>query len=351
VNYIGDSLIGNIRNYEINFKKVNKENQLLDEFTTYPSALYSKDFTKIEALNPGNERKLSYDVFTAAAPPQHMQDIEIAKAVEDSLKYLVYTGSEGEQFEADDYSIKLSKVSFKKEFKGSDHGNETKYDLSFSIPMTIVSKSTKKEYHISPGLGVKESLIFSFPEVIDELGIKIKIPESEFSKIFNEDSALNYEEFKLKEGDEIQIDGFQVKLKSFDRKPVSAGYIPEEGDIALAAVLEIRSENNEMMEAKPIFILRGNQQMSVKDYLPKQGIHLRFTKINPQNEEMSFQIAREIRDFSNLQFMIAEDVPRSDILIVESNVFPGINLVWLGCLSMLFGLLLSYFSRRRSPTD
>lgn len=346
LNYVGDTLIGNLRNYEINFKKVNEKNEILDEFTTYPSALYSSDFTKIEALNPGNERKLVYDVFTAAAPPQHMQDIEIAKSVEDSLNYLVYTTTEGEEFEADNYIIKVGEFVLNKEFSDSDHSSNSDYDLSFSLPMTIKSKSTDKEYQVNPGLGVKESLIFQFPEVIDELGIKIKIPESEFSKIFEEDAGLSYEEFTLKEGEETNVEGIKIKLNGFNRQPQSLGYVPQEGDIALGGLLSLKVGDGKDLNAEPIFILRGNQQLSVKAYLPNEGIHIRFTKINPVNEEMSFHLARENRDFPGVQFMIAEDVPRSDILIVESNIFPGINLVWGGCLCMLFGLLLSYYVKR-----
>ena len=46
------------------------------------------------------------------------------------------------------------------------------------------------------------------------------------------------------------------------------------------------------------------------------------------------------------EIFIAGDVPRSDILIMEAKIFPGINLVWLGCLMMLGGLVISLVAKR-----
>ena len=63
---------------------------------------------------------------------------------------------------------------------------------------------------------------------------------------------------------------------------------------------------------------------------------------------MTFRVAKDLRDDKEIELLIASDVPRSDILIVEAKIFPGINLVWLGSLMMLFGLSISLWAKRTS---
>jgi len=60
---------------------------------------------------------------------------------------------------------------------------------------------------------------------------------------------------------------------------------------------------------------------------------------------MTFRIARDNRADTELELLIASDVPRNDLLIVQADIFPGINLVWLGCLMMLGGVLVSLLFR------
>ena len=200
---------------------------------------------------------------------------------------------------------------------------------------------------VHPGLGLKNALVFQFPEVIDELGIKIKLPESSFAQIFTEEDKLAYEDMLLKDGQSINWRGYTVRLDGFDRSGNYKNYTAKEGDIALAANLVITNPQGESTLQNPVFILRNAQQYSIKDYNANTGLHIRFANINPTSEEMSFRLAKDQRTEDEIELLIANDVPRSDILIVEANIFPGINLVWLGCLLMLGGLLMSLIAKRQ----
>ena len=44
---------------------------------------------------------------------------------------------------------------------------------------------------------------------------------------------------------------------------------------------------------------------------------------------------------------IANEVPRSDFIVLEAILFPGINLFWLGSLMLLGGLAISMVYRMR----
>ena len=348
--YKGDTLVGNLRKYAVEFTKVDEQDKVLENFTTYPSAIYNREFTKIEALNPGNKRNLTYDVFTAAAPPPHMQDVEQAKAVEDSLKYLSYLVKPGSSFDEPTYFAEVGTPIFNYDFGSGDHGDTTKYDLTIGIPMDVTIKRTGEKVRVVPGLGLKNALVFQFPEVINELQIKIKVPESSFAQMFTEEDKLEYSDIALMANEVTEWNGFRIELSGFDRSGNYENYQAQEGDIALAANLNITTPNGRNVQQQPVFILRNAQQFSIKDYDPESALHIRFANIDPTTEIMSFRVAQDDRQDDEIELLIASGAKRSDILIVEANIFPGINLVWLGCLMMLGGLLLSLLNRRKTRT-
>ncbi len=351
MHYKDDTLVHNLRKYEIEFTKVDSNNVPLRQFTTRPNVIYSNDFTKIEAPNPGNHRTLLYDVFTAAGPPPHMWDIANVKALEDSLKYLSHLVETGETFEESKYLATVGTPIFNYDFGEEDHGDTTQYDLTLGIPLDVVIKRTGEQMRVVPGLGLKNALVFQFPVVINELGIKIKIPEAAFSEIFTEEDKLKYEDIRLRQDEFIVWNDYKIQLKGFDRSGNYRNYTPREGDIALAAELEITTPDGMVISQNPLFILRNAQQFSIKDYSPESSLHIRFSNIDPNSETMTFRVARDDRSQEAIELLIAEDVPRSDILIVEANIFPGINLVWLGCLMMLGGIVMSLISRRMSAKN
>jgi cytochrome c biogenesis factor len=44
---------------------------------------------------------------------------------------------------------------------------------------------------------------------------------------------------------------------------------------------------------------------------------------------------------------LAEGAPRTDFIVLEATINPGINLVWLGCILMLMGLSMAMVFRIR----
>ena len=119
----------------------------------------------------------------------------------------------------------------------------------------------------------------------------------------------------------------------------------EENDIALAGMLQFRQSGKLIHEANPVYIIRDSKQFSIKDYLHEPGIHIRFSHIDPQTGKMEFMLAKDERDNLNVPILVAEDVPRSDIMSIEGIVFPGMHLVWIGSILMMLGLTLSLVKR------
>ena len=85
--------------------------------------------------------------------------------------------------------------------------------------------------------------------------------------------------------------------------------------------------------------------MSIKNYSGTTGLHIRFSNIDPAKEEFTFKIARDKRESPELNLGIATDVPRTDYLILQATIFPGINLFWLGSILMMVGLFIASWLR------
>jgi cytochrome c-type biogenesis protein CcmF len=105
------------------------------------------------------------------------------------------------------------------------------------------------------------------------------------------------------------------------------------------------SGNGMAEDAVPIYIIRDNQPMSIKSYSGKSGLHIRFSNIDPVKEEFSFKVAKDIRKSKNVNVEICTDVPRTDYLILQATIFPGINLFWGGTILMMLGLFLAAYER------
>jgi cytochrome c-type biogenesis protein CcmF len=95
-------------------------------------------------------------------------------------------------------------------------------------------------------------------------------------------------------------------------------------------------------------VIRDNRPFSIKDYEAKGGTHIRLAQIDPTNEVFVLQLAQDIRTNQKITLDIAENVPRTDIIVLEATIFPGINLFWLGSIMMMLGFFVSLGRRYKS---
>ena len=86
--------------------------------------------------------------------------------------------------------------------------------------------------------------------------------------------------------------------------------------------------------------------MGFKDYSPESQIHSRLSNINPSTEEFEIKLALNKTGINKIPFELATNVPRTDYIILEAKVFPGINLFWLGGVLMMLGLTISWFTKK-----
>ncbi|MBK6363811.1 MAG: cytochrome c biogenesis protein CcsA [Saprospiraceae bacterium] len=344
--YESDTLIDRERKYRIRFNKVDENLKVTEDFTLEPNALYSNDMSKVAAFNPDTRHYLHKDIFCCVvALPLAMQDAAEAKKLEDSLKFETFEVMPGDSLKLNTDVFVAESVSFtpaQEEYVKHEH------DTGLSIKFSYYSASKDTTYLGETSLGLDGALLYKYPEALEDLGLRIRLEDDLMATLFTPEEDLVYENYTVKMGESFESGNYRFTLLGFDKNVAHRHYKPKDGDVAVAAKLAITNlTTNEKSEASPVYIIQDNVPMSLKNYNAREGLHCRFSNIDPASEKFSFKIARDTRpEIFSFKISVAKNVPRTDYVILEAKVFPGINLFWSGTLLMMFGLLLAWFYKK-----
>ncbi len=345
ITYKSDTLIDRERRYDILFEKLNDSMEVVESFTLQPNAMYSNDFSKVAAFNPDTKHYFGKDIFTCVVSlPPTLSSMEEAKKVEDSLKFENHTLALHDTLHIGTYVLEVKEMTF--DPKNKDYSKHP-HDAGISAIVAVRDTVADTTYIIEPALGMEGALMYHYPDHIIEAGLKVKLGENMLDTYFTPDDQLQYKEYTIKTGGNFDFEGYRIQLVGFEKEPKHKNYKNEAGDIAVGATLNVSGEGM-AEEVAPIYVIRKNQPMSIKSYSGKSGLHIRFANIDPVKEEFTFKIAKDIRKSGNVDLAIAKDVPRTDYLILQATIFPGINLFWGGCILMMVGLLLAGWQRYKS---
>lgn len=343
--YLSDTIERQTRTFSVNFQRRDTAGNFTGEnFTLYPNVMYDRQFSKVVANNPSTQHYWNYDVFTLVSSlPKGELDPAFAKQQEDSLKFQKYAARPGDTIFTSKHYIVVHSIT-----KSPTHPeyHPEKGDLAVGLKMTAHALDDPKGYPIEPMLYLRPGKGgFSLNAEVGQLQMKVRLNESSLDEFFKSEQALQYEKFALKEGETFEFKGHKLFFRKVEKEIKHTSYLPENGDIAVAANLEITAPNGKKAEAAPVFLIRGNQPYSLKDEVPEMGLHLRFEHIDPQSGTLTIGAAQPPAEQPGIPFEIAEDVPRTDYIVLEAIIFPGINLVWTGSLLMLLGLCIGLWRR------
>ncbi|MCF8237843.1 MAG: cytochrome c biogenesis protein CcsA [Saprospiraceae bacterium] len=345
VTYLSDTLIGHTRTYAIDYIQRDEEGRVIDEFTVQPSILFDREFKKQAASNPSTKRYFTKDVFShIAGLPNEQADVERAKVKEDSLRYLLYSVLPDSVRSAGRLSISLQNWS--DQAVHPDYTPE-KGDQVIAARLQIRSEDLDSTLTCMPMIVLRDNLVYSYPVKVDRVGAKVRLTDAVFSGFLMPDDSLYYRPVELGAGDSFDFGGYTITLDGFDKSPQHVQFESEEGDIAVAANLLIQTHSaaGYRETQSPIFLVRGNQPYNIKSYSPATGIHTRFVKLNPENGKVTIWVAQQ-PDFEGLTFEVADNYEREDYIVLETILFPLINLFWLGGLLLMLGLGLAAWNKR-----
>lgn len=343
VTYQSDTLIDRARYYDIKFQKIDKDLNVLDSFITRPNAVYANDFSKIAAFNPDTRHYIDRDVFTCVVSlPPAVRDVQEAKAIEDSLKFKTYDLAIGDSVKFEVGTFIVDDINYTPRHPEYD---DKINDFGLEVDFRITENEGDIVHTGNAAAGLSGNLLYKYPNKSEDFRMIIRPSDKVFDDVLTSEDLLGYQDFNLQVGQSVDFNGSKVTLAGFDKDIDSTKYKIQEGDISIAAVLNIENGSyNDVI--KPVYIIRGSSPMGVKAFSPETQIHARLSNINPAKEEFEIKLAKNTRTTNTIPIEIAQDVPRSDYIVLEAKVFPGINLFWLGGLLMMIGLLVAWFARK-----
>lgn len=359
VEYVGDTIEGFTRTYTVDVQKLDEQGRVVENFDLYPNILYNKDYTEIVALNPSTQRYWHKDIFThITSLPVSESDAESRRALEDSLKFRPFLIPEGQSVQfLDTVSIKdrdtFTVRKYEVQVLGLDRApthpdyDPEAEDFALGARLTIRRVGDDSVYQVMPVLVLREQLLYNYPVQINDLSTKVRLSESLLESLLPPEESLDYQEYRLRQGESADFAGLSVKFLGFNRKAEHPNYQPEEEDIAVGALLEVRTPEGQVYRSQPVYLIRGTRPFNIKDQIPGLGLHLRFAAIDPATETITLLMARPDGPPPAVPVEVATNSPRADFIVLQAIVFPGINLVWLGSLLMLLGLAMSMYVRLR----
>ena len=356
ITYEGNSMNANLRTYDINFKKLDNEGQVVEDFTVQPTAQFDNKLVKVAAYNPATQHYLDKDIFTHIATlPKKEADREEAQRMEDSLNYRIIEVPLGTEMTfidtlvlSDTTMINRFLVSIESIIPNATHPDyePKEKDLAMGAKIKIQQLGKPETYEANPVAVLRNNLIYTYPIQINDLAFKIKLPTSFFDKVFATEMELEYQTFELKEGETINFNGYEVELEQVARDPRHPNYQPEKDDIAVGAILKVTKNGAAKSEfVQPIYLIRKMNPMMIKDKLAADGLNFQFTKIDPTTGKMTIGIAQSE---ANMAYPVefATNSLRTDYIVFEAIIFPGINFFWVGSIMMMIGLTMSWIRRR-----
>ncbi len=348
VTYRKDTIIGQTRKFLVDYKRVDPDGDTVEAFTLLPNVMYDKQFTKVSASNPDTKHYLGRDIFSYIhALPAAQMDAEEGRKQEENLDFHDYLIRPGDTLTLQTAAVVIDDLVM--QVRDPEYDRRPG-DLAFSVSVKARKPGQQEWHHAAPGLVARQALLYRFPAQVNDLNLRLELPDDGLNRVYTPEDSLAYQAFTLQQGETKEIDGIVYQLIQLDRIARHPDYIAEEEDVALNAIITVQNRNLPGIDTlRPLFFIRGNIPYHLKAYSPSRGIHLRFTNIDPVSETFYFEAAVDPDMNKPVTLRIAERVPRDDLIVMEVIEFPGINLFWLGTVMMMAGLFLSMYTRARKP--
>ncbi|MEZ4722345.1 MAG: cytochrome c biogenesis protein CcsA [Flavobacteriales bacterium] len=156
-----------------------------------------------------------------------------------------------------------------------------------------------------------------------------------YAEIEDREGKIKSEEHQIELGDTIFTRTSFMVFDSLDRSPSQrfGGLTP--ADLAVGAMFTMYDVDTKAHQLEPLFVLRNREYaMTVADSIPDLGIKISFEGIDPEKERFKFRVLEKAPKFN-------------DFIVMKAIIFPGINILWIGCIVMALGTFFAMYSRLR----
>ncbi len=337
--YESDSLDGIFREFHISFKKRDAAGEVTESFSLSPNILYDRSFTKVAASNPDTKHYLHKDIFTHihSLPPEEV-NIDLAREKEDSLQYLPYSGRLGDTLFTTGHFAEIAEIADSTQHP--DYKSEPR-DQVLGVTLLVRKLNDDRVWTAHPFIVIREGVIYNFPFQVNELNMKVRLKDEALRQLLDLQAGSPQSTLTLKLGQSADYGDFTIKVEQIDQQANHPNYIAQQDDIPIHVRLSVRDKRTgAAYEANPVYVIRDSKIYTVNDYLPQAGLLFRFASLDPGTEELRIQVAHQPMSQLALPLEISENSARSDFIVLEAIVFPGINFVWIGSIMLMLGLFM-----------
>ena len=180
----------------------------------------------------------------------------------------------------------------------------------------------------------KESVL-NYPAQLNLFATKIQLNTKLFEKLF-ESAGKNIQTQIVKIGDTLNLGDQKVILANFKKMEASNQHIK--------VGAEIQNLNHETI-GLPVMEIAGNDIIANPVLLKNTANFISFVRLDPTSESATFEINTMGSKQMKYPLRIAENSLRSDYIVLEAVIFPGINFFWIGSLIMLSGIGIAFYYR------
>jgi cytochrome c-type biogenesis protein CcmF len=357
VTYQGDSTVGNLRTFVVNYEKLDTATgKVTEQFKVFPQAVYDNQVTAVKAYNPSTKRYPHKDIFTHLMLPPAESDRKEAEEQEKSLVYRPYelVGNQpvsildSVETTANEKVLVETKVSLVGVNYQPTHPDYEPEEGDFAVGVKLAFAKKDTTFYAEPVAYLRGKMWGSLPVQLNDISMKVRLPEAALLHYLEADRDLNFKKFDLKAGQIINLNGKKITFAGVNKDPKVT---KKQGDVAVAAILQVEDpKTGQTQTAEPVFIIRNGEIATEKGEIPSMGLHFYLTKIDPATESFEVQIAEGKTNTKPLPIEVAQKSFRTDYIVLETIVFPGINLFWLGSTLMMVGLGIAMFRRRKEKS-
>jgi cytochrome c-type biogenesis protein CcmF len=142
----------------------------------------------------------------------------------------------------------------------------------------------------------------------------------------------------LKPGDTMFSSNSIIVLAALDSHVDKVKYHLKSSDFAVGAILKVVDINDKKYTVEPIYVISNNAVQPIDATIPELGLKFTFPKVDP--------------DAHLVEIGVSEFKPTGkEFVVMEAFIFPYINVLWMGCIIMIIGTVLSIRQRIRKNRE
>lgn len=158
------------------------------------------------------------------------------------------------------------------------------------------------------------------------------------NKTENEDEWEEPQSYPMKIGDSVATETFRMKLVGIVKEPLPEHVDMSQARIGIGARLEVEHHGH-VETILPKYVIEDGKIMPEDTLLDHAGLHFSFEKIDPKEELFHIRVK-------------ARKKTLQDFIVMKAIIFPGINILWIGCILMAIGTAMAVIHRiRKSKTS